>query len=62
MASRQPITVRLPHDLHAEVERRAQREHRSLANTLVAIITDALTPHPTSQRLTGANSGDGGTP
>lgn len=46
MPKRQAITFRLPEDLHAEVERRAAREHRTLANTVVAIVMDAMRPPP----------------
>jgi hypothetical protein len=39
------ITVRLKPDLHAEVEARAQREKRTLANMLEVIVSEARPPH-----------------
>lgn len=57
MASRQPITVRLPLELHAVIEERAEREHRTLANTLVAIVTDALRPPTPRSKNDGTVSG-----
>jgi hypothetical protein len=49
---RVPITVRLPDPIHAVVEARADREHRSLASALIAILID---------EGVGASAGNDGT-